>query len=134
MLRADLDTLRLTLHILAATVWIGGQITLAGLVPIARPSGPDTVRALARRFNMIAWPAFAVLVGTGVWHLLAVDVGNRTTEYHVTLGVKLLMVGISGGGAAVHAVGRSKTTLAIGGAASLVGALVALVLGVMLRG
>jgi len=30
MLPVSWDTIRLTLHVLAATVWVGGQFTLAG--------------------------------------------------------------------------------------------------------
>ena len=33
MLSPTWDTVRLTLHTLAATIWVGGQFTLAGLVP-----------------------------------------------------------------------------------------------------
>ena len=40
---------RLFLHVLAATIWVGGQFTLAGLVPVLRPLGPDATRAAARR-------------------------------------------------------------------------------------
>ncbi len=33
MLPLTLDTVRLSLHVLAATVWVGGQLTLVGLLP-----------------------------------------------------------------------------------------------------
>ena len=56
-------TVRVFLHVTAATVWVGGQLTLAGLVPGLRDLSPDAPRAVARRFNQIAWPAFGVLVG-----------------------------------------------------------------------
>lgn len=125
---------RLFLHVLAATIWVGGQFTLAGLVPVLRPLGPDATRAAARRFNVLAWPAFAVLVVTGVWNLTAVHVGNASTEYLLTLFVKLAAVGVSGAGAAVHILGRSKAALAVGGALSSLGAIVALFLGVVLHG
>ena len=36
MLPVTVDTIRVTLHVLAATVWVGGQITLAGLLPTWR--------------------------------------------------------------------------------------------------
>ncbi len=39
MLTVELETLRLFLHVLAATVWVGGQITLAALVPALRGAG-----------------------------------------------------------------------------------------------
>ena len=69
MLTVHLDTIRLFLHVLAATVWVGGQLTLAALVPGLRRLSPDAPRVVARRFNRVAWPAFAVLVGTGIWNI-----------------------------------------------------------------
>lgn len=134
MLSADLDTIRAFLHVLAATVWVGGQLTLAGLVPGLRAIAPDAPRAVARRFNRIAWPAFALLVVTGVWNLLAVDVGRQTTAYHVTVFVKLVVVALSGISAAIHAGARSKGALALFGALSGLTALGALFLGVVLDG
>ena len=65
MLPLTADALRTFLHVLAATVWVGGQLTLAGLVPTLKGLGPDAPRAVARQFNRIAWPAFGVLVVTG---------------------------------------------------------------------
>ena len=65
------DTLRLFLHVLAATVWVGGQLTLAALVPTLRRLGTDMPKAAARQFNRVAWPAFGVLIVTGVWNVVA---------------------------------------------------------------
>ncbi|MDZ7732937.1 MAG: CopD family protein [Acidimicrobiia bacterium] len=121
------------LHVLAAAVWVGGQLTLLGLLSTVRTLGDDAPRLVARRFGAIAWSAFAVLVVTGVWNLLALDVGSTTTAYQVTLGVKLLLVVVSGLGAAAHSIARSRVALAIGGAVGLLGALGATFLGVMLR-
>ena len=42
------DTIRLSLHVLAATIWVGGQITLAALVPALKGLGTDVPRAAAR--------------------------------------------------------------------------------------
>lgn len=134
MLPVTWDTIRLSLHVLGATVWVGGQIVLLALLGTVRALGPDAPTTVARRFNQVAWAGFALLVATGIWHLLAIDVGDRTTAYHVTLGVKLLVVALSGGGVAVHIVGRSKVALAVGGALGLFGALAALFFGVLLHG
>jgi putative copper export protein len=128
------DDLRLFLHVLAATIWVGGQFTLAGLVPVLRPFGPEATRAAARRFNVVAWSAFVVLLATGIWNLLAIHVGDASDEYLVTLFVKLVAVAVSGVGAAVHILGRSKAALAVGGALSSLGGLAALLLGVVLHG
>ena len=57
MLTATWATIRVFLHVLAATIWVGGQLTLAGLVPGLRALGDDAPRRVARRFNAIAWPA-----------------------------------------------------------------------------
>ena len=134
MVPFDVHLIRTFLHVLAATIWVGGQFTLAGLVPTVRGLGPDATRAVARAFNRLAWPAFGVLVATGVWNLLEVEVGDRPTRYHVVLGIKLLAVTASGVGAGVHVVSRSKLALAVGGSLAGLGALVALFLGVWLHG
>ena len=133
MLPVHAATVRLFLHVLAATIWVGGQLTLAGLVPVVRTLGPDATRAVARQFDRIAWPAFAVLVATGIWNLVAIDVADTSTRYQATLGVKLLLVALTGGGAAVHRAAASRRALAIGGAAAGIGALGALFLGILLR-
>ena len=125
---------RLFLHVLAATIWVGGQFTLAGLVPVLRPYGPDATRAAARRFNVIAWSSFLVLLVTGIWNLFAVHAGDADTDYLVTLWLKLLAVTVTGVGALVHILGKSKAALAIGGALSSLGAIAALFLGVLLHG
>lgn len=134
MLPSDLDTLRVFLHVVAACVWVGGQIVLVALLPTVRDLGPDAPRLVARRFNLVAWAAFAVLVATGTWNLLAVDLGDTTTAYHVTLGLKLVVVALSGIGAAVHAGVRAPVALAVGGSLSLLGGLAAVWLGLVLAG
>jgi len=133
VLSPSADTVRLFLHVLAAAVWAGGQLTLAGLVPALRGAGEGVPRTAARAFNRIAWPAYGVLVVTGVWNLVEVDFADADTDYQATVLVKLLVVGASGIAAGLHTVARTKAALAIGGAASGLTALLALFLGVLLR-
>jgi len=134
VLELTADHVRLFLHVIAATVWVGGQFTLASLVPTVRTLGDDAPRLVARRFNRIAWPAYAVLVLTGLWNLTEVRFGDRTTEYQVTLFVKLVVVAVSGISAALHIRATSKLGLAVGGAFSALSALGAVLLGIQLRG
>ena len=54
MLPVNWDTIRLFLHVLAATVWVGGQLTLAALVPALRGLGTEIPRSAARAFNRVA--------------------------------------------------------------------------------
>ena len=133
MLEVDWSTVRLFLHVLAATVWVGGQLTLAGLVPGLRSISPDAPRAVARRFNMLAWPAYLALVVTGVWNLFAVH-ATWHGRYGTTLILKVAMVGASGLSAFVHSRSRTRSGLAVWGAASGLTAVAALFLGVLLAG
>ena len=133
MLPVDLHTVRLFVHLLAATVWVGGQLTLAGLVPGLRALSPDAPRAVTRRFNRIAWPAYAVLIVTGVWNITEVD-DPWTGEYGTTLMVKLAVVALSGLSAWLHTVSKTPKGLAVWGALTGTSALAALFLGVMLHG
>ena len=73
-----------------------------------------------------------MLVVTGIWNLLEVDLGATTTAYHATLGVKLVVVAISGIGAFIHSTTPDRRMLALSGAVGGVAALLALFLGVLL--
>jgi putative copper export protein len=126
-------TIRLFLHVLAATVWVGGQLTLAGLVPGLRAISPDAPRTVARRFAMLAWPAYAVLVLTGIWNIWAVN-PTWSTAYGVTLFVKLLVVALAGIGAFLHTMSRSRIGLAVWGAVGSLSSIAALFLGILLHG
>ena len=126
MLPIHVTTVRLFLHVFGATIWVGGQILLAAVVPVARRTGGmDAVRAIARRYQQVAWPAFALLLGTGVWNLFAVKVGDASGRYLTTLFVKLLLVGVSGAAAASHTV-VARRRPALGGALAGVALLAAL--------
>jgi putative copper export protein len=133
MLSVSWDTIRLFLHVLAATIWVGGQITLAALVPVLRRLGAEIPRTAARRFNQVAWPAFAVLVVTGIWNIAAVH-AQIHGAYETTLVVKLIVVVISGVTAALHARARNSRWIAVFGALTGLSALAALFLGVLLAG
>jgi putative copper export protein len=96
------DSVRLFLHVLGATVWIGGQLSLGAIVPALRPYGVEPLRAAARAFQRVAWAAYLLLVVTGVWNLLAVHAADQSSEWLVTLFVKLICVAASGIAAAIH--------------------------------
>ncbi len=129
------DAVRLSLHVLAATVWVGGQLVLAALVPTLRAVGADVPKAAARRFNQVAWPAFGVLVATGIWNIVAVESDDDpTTGYHAVLYVKVAVVAVSGVTAYLHTRARTTGGLAVFGALTGLSALAALVLGVVLAG
>jgi len=133
VLSPSLATWRLTLHVLAASIWVGGQFVLAGLVPGLRKISPDATKAAATAFARMAWPAFAVVVFTGLWNLAEVDIADTSSEYQVTVFVKVTLAIVSGAAAAVHQVGRTKLSLAAGGAIGALAAVGALFVGILLH-
>ena len=135
MLPVTAASVRLTLHILGACVWIGGQIVLAAEVGVVRTHGGiEATRAVARRFRAVAWPAYGLLLATGIWNLLAVDPADQSRAYLATLLAKLGLVAASGVAAAVHTV-VARTRPALGGilaAGALAAAVAAAFLGELL--
>ncbi len=157
MLPVDESAIRVFLHVLAATIWVGGQLTLGAIIPALRPrpGDPDPeaarvrIRAVAQRFQVVAWIAFGVLLATGVWNLVALHVGDSGRTWLTTLMIKLACVAISGGAAAVHIlVGAPRVRAATDDAArrkaaafsgacegiSVLFAVISLFLGVLLAG
>jgi putative copper export protein len=130
MSAVTLETLRLFLHVLAATVWVGGQITLAALVPALRAAGTDVPKAAANAFNRIAWPAFGLLLLTGIWNVAAE--GDKGPAYQRTLMVKYTLVIASGATAYLHARVTSRKAMALFGALTGLTALATLFVGIML--
>ena len=63
-----------TLHVLAAIVWVGGMLFLALVgAPVVRRAEPalrqQLFRELGGRFRTVGWIAIAVLVATGIANL-----------------------------------------------------------------
>ena len=134
MLAPTLITIRLTLHVLAATVWVGGQIVMTGLVGPARGLGPDAPKALARAFARLAWPAYAVLVVTGIWNISAVGYGSMDTAWKAVLMAKIAVVVLAGLGVLLHQRATTKRGLALWGSVGGLASVAALVMGILLAG
>jgi putative copper export protein len=126
----DWETVRLFLHVLAATVWVGGQLTLAALVPALRGTAEGVTQVAARAFNRVAWPAFGVLVVTGVWNVVAVDDDGAAFQH--TLMLKYALVLVSGLTAFLHQRATSTRGLAVFGSLTGLSAVGALFVGVWL--
>ncbi|HKH88200.1 MAG TPA: hypothetical protein VKA05_05220 [Acidimicrobiales bacterium] len=124
---------RLTLHVLAASVWVGGQIVVGGLLPTIRSLGPEAPKRVAQAFGRLQWPAYAVLVLTGLWNVSVTSKGQGTA-WKVVLGVKIAVVALAGLAAFLHQRSTSRKGLAIWGALAGLASLAALALGVLLAG
>ncbi len=127
-----LTAVRLGLHVLGATVWVGGQVVLAGLLPSVRRLGPGAPQAVARAFGRLSWPAFVLLVGTGAWNVAAS--GSHSPAWWAVLWAKVGVVVLAGAAAFLHSRARSPHALAVWGALAGVASLAALFMGVVLAG
>lgn len=132
MLPIDINVIRVTLHVLAATVWVGGQIVLIALMPTLQRAAPEAVAPAARAYAWVAWPAFAVLILTGFWSLGVVGAQMSDEAYRTTMMVKLALVALSGLGAGLHTFAKRPVLKGIWGTLGLVGALGAVLLGISL--
>jgi len=128
-----LDGVRVSIHVVAASVWVGGQLTLAGLVPTARGLGEGAARSLAQAFARIQWPAYGILLVTGLWNVSAVH-GGQPKVWQAVLGVKITVVVVAGLAAWLHTRSDTKAGLALWGAVTAVASVAALVIGVFLAG
>jgi uncharacterized membrane protein len=127
-------TLRLSLHVLAAAVWVGGQFVMLGLLPTARTLGDGATAKLARAFGRLSWPAFAVLVATGFWNVAAVGSEPKSSAWSAVMGVKYALVVLAGLGAWLHSRATSRGAIAAWGAIGGLASIAALVAGVLLAG
>ena len=124
-----IDTIRIFLHILAASVWVGGQFVLANVVSGLPRDHRDALPVVARAFARIAWPAFVVTVVTGVWSLLSID--TLDADAQIALALKIVAVAVSGGAAAAHSASSSRLIKALGGTLGSIAAVIAMLLAVV---
>jgi hypothetical protein len=132
-LQPALDGVRLSLHVLAAALWVGGQLTLAGLVPTARGLGEGAPAALARAFARVQWPAYVLLLGTGIWNVSAAG-SHAAGTWKAVLGAKIAVALVSGAAALLHTRAASRAGIAAWGGISALTSVAALVMGVFLAG
>ena len=132
MLSPTAETFRLFLHVISAAIWVGGQFVVAGIVPGLRGAHPEALKTLAQGFARVAWPAFGVLVITGMWSLMDIDITTMSSAFQTTVLLKIAFAVVAGIAAAIHAGGKSKAALAIGGALGAVFSVAALFLGLLI--
>ena len=128
-----IDSIRLTLHVLGATIWVGGQLVFAALVPVLKAKDADLPKMVAKQFNKVAWPAFILLLITGMWNMTNIP-ADAPASYSMVVGIKMTVVLLSGVAAMVHSRAKSTSQMAMWGAISGLTALASTYLGVLLAG
>lgn len=85
----------LWVHLIAASVWVGGLITLGALVAALRSQNVErtVLQAVARQFGRVSWSAMAVAVLSGGW--MAIDYLDRPW-LAVKMGTVALTAGLAG--------------------------------------
>jgi putative copper export protein len=129
-----LGGVRLILHVLAATIWVGGQITVAELLPTLRTLGEDAPKTVARALPRLLWPAYALLVVTGFWNIGALTVGQASATWKAVLMAKIAVVVVAGVAVFLHQRSSTRRGTAVWGAIGAVTSVAALCLGVFLAG
>ena len=125
---------RLILHVLAAAIWVGGQFTVAGLLPTVRTFGEEAPKAVGRALARLLWPAYAVLVVTGFWNIGSLNLGHASTAWKTVLFVKIAVVAVAGAAVYLHQQASSRRATAVWGAIGAVASVAAVCLGVFLAG
>jgi copper resistance protein D len=96
MMMAVLDGLMIWVHLICASIWVGGSIFIGlVLVPVLR-SHTETLEEMValmvkigRRFNKVTLPAFAALIASGIYNSRAF-LGDPSTLLDTTYGIILL--------------------------------------------
>lgn len=89
-----------TLHLLAAVVWVGGMFFAhMALRPAANallepPQRLPLMLAVFDRFFPWVWAAVAVLLGSGYWVFILVYHGHAALYVHLMQGLGLVMMGL----------------------------------------
>ena len=107
------DEVLLWIHIVAASVWVGGLITLGALVTALRRAGAERplLQAMARRFGTVSWVAMAVAVATGVWQVSRLDIPWSNDRLELKVGLVVLAAGL----ALLHQLTAKRTSPAVRG-------------------
>ena len=128
----DAETVRVVLDILGGCVWGGGQIVVGAIVPVLKRTNPEAVTNVARAFGRIGWPFFGLAVFTGIRNVVSLP--GTTASWNALLGMKMLLVVISGASAWLHQSTDRASIRGPSAATALLASLAALVMGVMLSG
>jgi putative copper resistance protein D len=106
------DGLVTWVHLICASIWVGGSIFIAAVaVPVLRSHAKSVEELvglmvkLGRQFNKVTVPAFAILIVSGIYNARAFvsDPGALlTSSYGILLTIKIILVLASVGAYVVH--------------------------------
>ena len=78
------------LHLIGASIWLGGMILMGALITTLRANGgtDEQVRSLAKRFGIVGWSAYwtAFLSGLGMF-FYAWSTSSLNMFFHIKMGL-----------------------------------------------
>lgn len=89
-------TLRVFVHVVAATLWVGAMVASAWLEPRVQRSESEELWLVADGVRSAAWVAYLVLWATGIANLVAVGAATESSRYGASVVAKLGLVVASG--------------------------------------
>jgi uncharacterized membrane protein len=105
------------IHLVAASVWLGGLVVLAASVMALRRAGAprEYLQAVARQFARVSWTAMGIAVATGLGqvHLLRIGWSHEPLQRKVVLVAAVIAV------AGVHSVIAKRSTPSVRGMTEL---------------
>lgn len=106
------DGLVTWVHLICASIWVGGSIFIAAVaVPVLRSHAKSTEELvglmvkIGRQFNKVTVPAFAILIATGVYNArgyIAEPGAALDSSYGILLLIKIILVLATVGTYVVH--------------------------------
>lgn len=106
---------------------------MVGLLGTVRQLGDEAPKKVANAFGRLSWPAFVVLLGTGVWNVAAAG-DHQKPAWKAVLSAKIAVALLAGLAAWLHSRSRSRAGLAVWGTFAGTASIAALVMGVFLAG
>jgi len=100
-------------HLLSMSVWVGGLVVLGSIAAGLRRAGagPDQMRAMARGYGRVAWPAMVLAVITGFWQAERLDVDMGRAAMVAKLALVVAAVGLAG----IHQLTARRSSPAVRG-------------------
>ena len=113
---------------------INDPFVTTGLVGPAREFGGEAPKMLARAFARMAWPAYVLLLATGIWNVTAAHYASQGSAWKAVLMAKIVVVIMAGIAVYLHQRATGKAQLALWGSVGGLASVAALVMGILLAG
>jgi hypothetical protein len=82
----------------------------------------------------MSWPAYWLLIATGIWNYFAIDHQSASSSWNAAFGIKMLMVVLAGLGSYLHTKATTPRARGVYAGVASLASVAALVLGIAIAG